>query len=96
MVGRNNLERRHRHSHLKGATEPILTPDTAPAHPSPPSLIVAIQALHQAIADHADPAAKQTLAACLQNMLKVQQTDMQQQQKQSPIAAALAQQGGPR
>jgi hypothetical protein len=51
---------------------------------------MAIQALHQAIADHQDPAAKQKLAACLQNMLAVQQQDMAQQQNQNPILKALS------
>ena len=49
-------------------------------HPSGQHLPVAIQALHAAIAEHPDPAAKQTLTQCLQNMLRVQAQDMQQQQ----------------
>ena len=58
-------------------------------HPSGPSLPVAIQALHQAIAEHPDPQSKQTLTVCLQNMLKVQAQDMQAQQPQNPGLAAL-------
>lgn len=42
---------------------------------STPALTIAIQALHQAIAEHPDPQQKQTLAVCLQNMLKVQAQD---------------------
>lgn len=41
------------------------------------SLPLAIQALHDAIAEHPEPQAKQILSSCLQNMLKVQQMDMQ-------------------
>lgn len=43
---------------------------------------MAIQALHSAIAEHQDPASKQTLSQCLMNMLKVQAQDMQAQQGQ--------------
>lgn len=52
------------------------------SHPSGPSLPVAIQALHAAIAEHPDPASKQTLTQCLQNMLRVQAQDMQAGQGQ--------------
>ena len=66
------------------------------AHPSPPALVVAIQATHQAISEHPDPQAKQTLAVCLQNMLKIQHSDMQQQQQgpqQGPPQQGPPQQG---
>ena len=36
---------------------------------APDSVTVAIEARHQAIADHPDPQAKATLATCLQNVL---------------------------
>jgi len=62
-------------------------------HPSGPSLPQAIQLLHQAIAEHPDPASKATLTQCLQNMLKVQSQDMQQQQQSNPLLAALGRQG---
>jgi len=45
------------------------------------SLPAAIQALHQAIAEHPDPQSKQILTTCLQNMLKVQAMDYQQAQQ---------------
>jgi len=58
---------------------------------SPDSLMMAIQALHAAIADHPDPQAKATLAQCLQNMLRVQQQDhAQAQQPASPAQAVMA------
>jgi hypothetical protein len=60
------------------------------AHPSGAALPQAIQLLHMAIAEHPDPAAKQTLGTCLANMLKVQAMDMQQQQgQQSPQRAIV-------
>lgn len=58
-------------------------------HPSGDSLPVAIQALHQAIAEHPDPQSKATLTQCLQNMLKVQAQDFQAQQPQNPVASRL-------
>lgn len=63
-------------------------------HPSGPSLPVAIQALHQALAEHPDPASKQILSQCLVNMLKVQSQDMQAQQQGGPQQALAAQLGG--
>lgn len=59
---------------------------------SPDSLLVAITALHQAIADHQDPQSKATLAQCLQNMMKVQANDHQQAQgpqQQQPLQQRL-------
>ena len=56
-------------------------------NPTPDSLFVAIQAIHQAIADHKDPQAKATLATCLQNMLKVQAQDHQQAAQGGPQSA---------
>lgn len=50
------------------------------------SLPVAIQALHQAIAEHPEPQAKQILTTCLQNMLKVQQMDHAAAKPQTPQA----------
>lgn len=57
---------------------------------------MALQALHQAIAEHPDPQAKQTLSTCLVQMLKVQQNDMAQQQGQGggPQQALMQQLGG--
>ena len=57
---------------------------------------MAIEALHQAIADHQDPQAKATLTTCLAQMLKVQQNDYQQQHQlsQHPRAQVLSQMGG--
>ena len=61
---------------------------------SPDSLRQAIQFLHMAIAEHDDPAAKQTLATCLQNMLKVQANDhAQAQQGQGAVQSVIAQLG---
>lgn len=63
---------------------------------SPDSLRVAIESLHQAIADHDDPAAKATLTTCLAQMLKVQQNDYQQAQQLSsnPRAQVMQQMAG--
>lgn len=58
-------------------------------HPSGPSLPVAIQALHQAIAEHPDPASKQTLTQALLLLTKVQAQDMSQNQQSNPLSAAL-------
>lgn len=60
-------------------------------HPSGPSLPVAITALHQAIAEHPDPAAKQAMSQALLILMKVQAQDMASQQSQAPnpLAAAL-------
>ncbi len=72
----------------------MANPSQGPGGPSPDSLFVAIQALHQAIADHQDPQAKATLATCLQNMLKVQAQDHQQAAQGGPQQALLGRVGG--
>ncbi len=61
-------------------------------HPSGSALPQAIQLLHMAIAEHPDPAAKQTLSTCLANMLKVQMMDMQQSQSQQQPQRAIVRQ----
>lgn len=59
-------------------------------------LLNAIQATHDAIAHEADPADKQTLAQCLQNMLKVQAQHAQGQGQgaQGPPQGGGMMQGG--
>jgi hypothetical protein len=49
----------------------------------------AIQALHDAIAHEPDPADKAVLGQCLQNILRIQAKNMQQQQQQSGPGQAL-------
>jgi hypothetical protein len=57
--------------------------------PSPDSLLLAIQNLHAAIADHQDPQQKQILAQCLAQMMKVQAND------HAAAAGPAGQGGGP-
>jgi hypothetical protein len=53
----------------------------------------AIQALHDAIAHEPDPADKQVLGQCLQNVLRIQAKNMQQQQQPGPGQALAGQLG---
>ena len=61
---------------------------------SPDSLRQAIQFLHMAIAEHSDPQAKQTLATCLANMMKVQAQDHQTVNQGSQAAQSILQRLG--
>ncbi len=54
----------------------------------------AIQALHDAIAHEPDPQDKQVLSQCLQNVLRIQAKNMQQQQASGPGQALAGQLGG--
>lgn len=58
-------------------------------HPSGAALPQVIQLLHMAIAEHQDPSSKATMAQCLSSLMRIQATDMAQQQKQNPVLSAL-------
>jgi hypothetical protein len=61
--------------------------------PTPDSLRIAVEAVHQAISDHPDAQSKQMLGQCLQTLLKIQALDYERLKSAGPQAALLSQMG---